>query len=31
MYTLLRIISFPVSFDDMKMAIEKMINKRKTA
>ena len=25
------IISFPVSFDDMKMAIEKMINKRKTA
>lgn len=25
------IISFPVSFNDMKMAIEKMINKRKTA
>ena len=25
------IISFPVSFDGMKMAIEKMINKRKTA
>lgn len=25
------IISFPVSFDNMKMAIEKMINKRKTA
>ena len=25
------IISFPVSFDDMKMAIEKMINTRKTA
>ena len=25
------IIYFPVSFDDMKMAIEKMLNKRKTA
>ena len=25
------LIYFPVSFDDMKMAIEKMLNKRKTA
>ena len=25
------IISFPINFDDMKMAIEKMINRRKTA
>ena len=30
-YRCVGIISFPVSFDDMKMTIEKMINKRKTA